>query len=305
MWNRATFPKRWAWLGLVALLTGCAAQPTPFAQQTQRINDISIQGEQSFSQGNLKRATHNFSRALTLSRSVDYPQGAAQQLNNLGAVALEAGNLPKAEDLFTQAYNLNYAHKEWVAASINQANLATVAQKLGHPAVAARHLRAAQSAAQVSQSRPALARVYLQWASFSLDQHDPAAAANFLTWASPIATTWELKATLAHHRGRLALARGDTGQALKYFQRALNIDRAILARSSMASDLFSLAQAEHTRGNLPAAWSYYVRAFDVFAGLGQKPQMRRCLKKLREVNRQGQLGNSLERFEKLSQPSPS
>jgi tetratricopeptide (TPR) repeat protein len=305
MWNRATFPKQWVWLGLTALLMGCAAQPTPFAQQTQRINDISLQGEQWFSQGNLKRATHDFSRALTLSRSVDYPQGAAQQLNNLGAVALEQGNFPQARDLFTQAYNLNYANKEWVAASINQANLASVAQKLDNPASAARHLSAAQSAAQLSQSRPALARVYLQWASFYLDENDPATAANFLDWARPIATTWELKATLAHHRGRLALARGDTGQSLKHFQQALHIDRAILDRSSMASDLFFLAQVEQTRGNLPVAWSYYVRAFDVFAGLGQRPQMLRCLKKLQEVNHQGQLGHSLERFKKLTQPKTS
>jgi len=305
MWNRAIFRKQWVWLGLAVLMLGCASQPTPFAQQTQRINDISIQGEQWFSQGNLKRATHDFSRALTLSRSVDYPQGAAQQLNNLGAVALEAGNLPKARDLFTQAYQLNYANQEWVAASINQANLASVAQKQGDPAAAARHLSAAQSAAQVSQSRPALARVYLQWASFYLDENDPATAANFLNWAGPLATTPELKATFAHHQGRLALARGNTGQALRHFQQALNIDRAILDRASMAGDLYFLAQVEQTRGNLSLAWDYYVRAFDVFAGLGQRPRMLRCLKKLQEVNRQGQLGHSLERFQKLTQPHPS
>jgi tetratricopeptide (TPR) repeat protein len=305
MYNRATFRNCWIWLALTALLAGCAAKPNPFAQQAQQINDISIQGEQWFSKGNLKRATHDFSRALSLSRAVDYPKGAAQQLNNLGAVALEQGDLAKARDLFTQAYNLNYAHQEWVAASVNQANLATVAQKRGNRAAANQHLSLAQSAAQVSQSRPALARVYLQWASYYLDGHDLAAAANFLQWARPLATTPELQATLAHHWGRLALAQGNTGQALEHFQRAWHIDRAILDRASMGSDLFFLAQVHQIQGNLPLAWSYYARAFDVFAGIGQRPRMLQCLEKLREVNLQGQLGHSLKRFEKLTQPRTS
>lgn len=75
MWNPAPFLSRWARVGLVALLIGgCAAKPDPFGQQVQRINDISIQGEQLFSRGDLKRASRSFTRALTLSRSVDYPR---------------------------------------------------------------------------------------------------------------------------------------------------------------------------------------------------------------------------------------
>ena len=219
-------------LGLAALvLGGCAAKQDPFAQQVQRINEVSIQGEQWFSQGDLKRASRDFSRALTMSRSVDYPQGAAQQLNNLGAVALEEGDFKKARDCFTQAYNLNCEQKQWVAASINQANLATVAQKVGNPGEAAQHLQAAQDAAWQAQSTPALARVYLQWASFSLDQNDLATAEDFLNRTQPLATTPELKGTLAHHLGRLALARGDTGQALERFGQALRIDRSILDRA--------------------------------------------------------------------------
>jgi tetratricopeptide (TPR) repeat protein len=306
MWNRATFLNRWLGLGLAALvLGGCAAKQDPFAQQVQRINDVSIQGEQWFSRGNLKRASREFSRALTLSRSVDYPQGAAQQLNNLGAVALEEGDLKQARDCFTQAYNLNSEQRQWVAASINQANLATVAVKTGDPAAAARHLQAAQDAAWLAHSMPALARVYLQWASFYLDQNDLARAGDFLNRTRPLATTPELKGTLAHHLGRLALARGDTSQALEKLSQALTIDRTILDRSAMAGDLFLLGQVYQTRGDWSRSWDYYVRAFDVFAGLGRKSQMLKCMNKLQEVNLQGQLGHSLERFEKLTKPSPA
>jgi len=306
MWRRAPFLSRWAWLGLAALLVGgCAAKPDPFAQQVQRINEISIAGEELFSRGDLKRASRNFSRALTMSRSVDYFQGTAQQLNNLGAVALEERDYPKARDHFTQAYNLNQDRQQWVAASINQANLATVAQKQGKPAEASQHLLAAQDAARQSRSSPALGRVYLQWASFYLDQNDPASAQDFLTRAQPLATTPELKGALFHHRGRLHLAQGDTGQALEMFAQALGTDRSILDRAAMAADLFYLGEAYQIRGDLAQAWDNYVRAFDVYAGLGEKAQLSRCLKRLQEINLQGRMGHSLERFEKRAQPSPS
>jgi tetratricopeptide (TPR) repeat protein len=306
MWHRAPFLSRWARIWLAALLVGgCAAKTDPFGQQVQRINDTSIQGERLFSRGDLQRASRNFSRALTLSRSVDYPQGAAQQLNNLGAVALEEEDFQKARDLFTQAYNLNLDQQQWVAASINQANLATVAQKTGNPEEASRHLLTAQDAAQRSRSSPALGLVYLQWASFYLDQADPASAQDFLSRAQPVATTPELKGTLFHHQGRLCLARGDTDQALAMFALALKTDRSILDRAAMAGDLFFLGEVFQSRGDLDQAWNYYVRAFDVYAGLGRKSQLARCLKRLQEVNREGRLGHSLERFEKRISPGPS
>ncbi len=306
MWNRAPFLSCWAVVGLLALLAGgCAARQDPFGQQVQRIDEISIAGEDLFSRGDLKRASRNFTRALTLSRSVDYPQGVAQQLNNLGAVALEEGDYPKARDYFTQAYNLNQDRQQFVAASINQANLATVAAKQGKPAEAAQHLQAAQDAASWSRSPQALGRVYLQWASFYLDQHDPAAAQDYLTRAQPLATTPALKGTLFHHQGRLSLARGDTAQALERFDQALSLDRTILDRAAMAADLFCLGEVYQTRGDLTRAWDNYVRAFDVYAGLGKQAQLARCLERLRDVNLQGRLGHSLERFEKRAQPSPS
>ena len=306
MWNRAPFLSRWARLGLAALLVGgCAAKQDPFAQQVQRIDEVSIAGEELFSRGDLKRASRNFTRALTMSRSVDYPQGTAQQLNNLGAVALEEGEYQKARDHFTQAYHLNQERQQFAAASINQANLATVAAKQGKPAEASQHLLAAQDAARQSRSSPALGRVYLQWASFYLDQNDPASAQDFLTRAQPLATSPELKGTLFHLRGRLSLARGDTGQALEMFCRALTIDRAVLDRAAMAADLFYLGEVYQTRGDLAPAWDNYVRAFDVYAGLGKKAQLSRCLKRLQEVNREGQMGHSLERFERRAQLSPS
>ena len=96
-------------MGLLILgLVGCAAKHDPFGQQVQRADEVSSrQGEQSFSQGDLTRPPRSFSRALEVGRAVDYPPGEAQQLNNLGAVALEQGDLKKAGELFTRAWEMN------------------------------------------------------------------------------------------------------------------------------------------------------------------------------------------------------
>ena len=146
--------------------------------------------------------------------------------------------------------------------------------------------------------------MYLQWASFYLDQNDPGSAQDFLTRAEPLATTPELKGALFHHRGRLALARGDTGEALEMLSKPWP-STGRFDRAAMAADLFSLGEVYQARGELAQAWDNYVRALNVYAGMGKKAQLCKCLKRLQEVNREGSLGHSLERFEKLSNPGPA
>ena len=54
------------------------------------------------------------------------------------------------------------------------------------------------------------------------------------------------------------------------FTQALTTDRSVLDRAAMAADLFSLGEVYQTRGDLASAWDNYVRAFDVYAGMGKK-----------------------------------
>jgi tetratricopeptide (TPR) repeat protein len=222
----------------------------------------------------------------------------AQQLNNLGAVALEQGDLAKAKKLFTQAFEINQRQQHWIDASVNQANLATVAQKAGKWGEAAAHLQMAQNAAQWARSRTAEARVLLRWAGYYLDQQNLAGAAASLEQARKLAQTSSLKGALAYQRGRLLLAQGQTSDALAAFQQALDCDRQDLQRAAMAADLFSLGEVHQLRGEMSLAWEYFSRAFDVYAAMGKKAQTCRCLARLQEVNAQGGLGQSLERFQK-------
>ncbi len=306
MWNRAMSLSTWGTMGLLILcLTGCAVKYDLFGQQVQRADNLSLQGQQSFSQGNLTKASQDFSRALDTSRSIDYPAGVAQQLNNLGAVALEQGDLKKARELFTQAWEINQSQQHWSDGSVNQANLATVAQKSGGWEEAAQHLQLAQDAAQRSRSKTAQGRVWLRWASFYLDRQNPASALASLQQAQKLANTSALKGAWAYQRGRFFQAQGNTSEALASFHQALIFDRQILDRAAIGADLFALGEVHQLRGEMSQAWEYFSRAFDVYASTGKKTQTSRCLARLREVNSRGGLGHSLERFQKETQLAPA
>ncbi len=286
--------------GLILGLTGCGARLSPFGQQVQRAADLSRQGEQSFSQGDLSKASQDFSQALEVSRSMDYRPGVARQLNNQGAVALEQGDLGKAADLFTQAWNINQSQQSWSEGSVNQANLATVSQKAGRWEEAAQHLEQAQDAAQWAKSALARKRVLIRWAGFYLDQKNYGSAADVLQQAQKLATIPSFMGALGYQRGRLSLAQGDTAGALTNFHQALASDQQVLDRTAMAADLFSLGETYRLRGEMYQAFDAFSRAFDIYAFLGKKDSMARGLSRLGEVNAQGRLGNSLERFQKYS-----
>jgi tetratricopeptide (TPR) repeat protein len=306
MWNHAMSLSALGLMGLLVLcLAGCAGKYDPYGQQVQRAAGLSTQGEQSLSQGDFTKASKDFSRALEVSRSVDYPPGVARQLNNLGAVALEQGDLKKAKELFTQAFEINQSQQQWSDASVNQANLATVAQKAGKWQDAVQHLKQAEFAAEQAKSPAARGRVLLRWASLHLDQNNPAAAAASLDEAQKLVKKPpSLQGAWAFQKGRLALAQGDTAQALAFFQQALGSDRKVLDRAAMAADLFSLGEAHQLRGEMPQAWESFARAFDVYASLGKKAPLSRCLARLQDVNAQGRLGNSLDRFQKHPRLNP-
>jgi tetratricopeptide (TPR) repeat protein len=281
------------------LSLGCGgARWDPYEKQLKRVETLSLRGERWFSQGDFKRSERDFSRALKLSRSVDYSQGVAQQLNNLGALALEQGDLEKAKTLFTEAWEINGDLQYWREASINQANLATVAQKQGNREQVEAHLHTALREARWSGSSATLGQALIRWAGYYLDLGDTANSLSFLKEAQPLAVSPAVKGALHHEWGRYYLAQGNTSAAVAHFSKALKADKEILNRAAMAADLFSLGMTYQAQGLYTRAFSYYSRAFDTYAGLGKRSRLQSCLNRLRQVKAQGDLDLPLERFEK-------
>jgi len=290
-----------AMLLVLVFLGGCGGPQSPFTKQVDKVEKYSDKGDEWFNQGDLPRATREFDRALTLSRSMDYQPGVARQLNNLGAVALEQGDLKLARELFTRAWEVNRSRGSWAEASTNQANLATVAQQAGDQEAVVQHLTQAEDAARWSEDKGALARAYVRWSGFAIDRLDFSGAESYLKLAKRLARTPALKAAVSFQQGRLALARSDAPGAALHLTQALEGDRWSQDRAAMAADLYYLGEAYRLHRDWPRAFRYYVRAFDVYASLGRRAQLQECLARLREANREGDLNQPLERFEKKLQ----
>ncbi len=290
--------RRWGLpaLALALALAGCGGQPDPYGRQVERAVDLARTGEERFSQGEMRRATRSFDQSLEVSRGIDYPYGVAQQLNNLGTVALERGEYAQARDLLGQALRINRELNARAEASINLANLATLAQKQGQPSQAGGLLEEALDEAAAAKSPEARARVLCQLAGLALDQGDAAAARQRLTEAQPLIKSAALRGPCQYQWGRLALAQGEPGAAVRHFEAALAADRQVLARGGMAADLMGLGEARAALGDWDRAFGYYSRAFDIYAVLKQPPRLTECFSRLTQANAQGGLGYDLSPF---------
>lgn len=299
MWSLGISGKAWAAILLaLVVLAGCGGPRSPFVKQVEKVDKYGDRGDKMFGQGKLPQASREFNRALVLSRGIDYQPGVSRQLNNLGAVALEQGDLRRARELFTRAWEVNRSQGNWAEASTNQANLATVAQQAGDMDAVRLHLTQAENAARWSKNKTALARAYVRWSALALDQLDFGRAESYLKLARRLARTPAAKAAVAYQQGRLALARGDTAAAADHLSQALSGDRELQDRAAMAADLYYLGEAYRLWGDWDRAFRYYARAFDVYASMGRQAQLRECLARLKEANREGFLNQPLERFEK-------
>jgi tetratricopeptide (TPR) repeat protein len=286
------------WFCLLAvLMCGCARRSDPLGHQVSRATDAGLRGQELLSEGEHRQAEKAFSKSLRINRSIDDPIGAARQLNNLAALALTRGDLPEAKNLFQQALFVNQGLGNDAGAAINLANLATIAQKGGDLPKAERYLEEARNLARLSGLAKIRGQVLCQMAGLALDRQDPGTAAVLLEEAQPSAHLAEVQGSWNYQQGRLSLARGDTVNALSFFQAALAADRSILNRPGMGADLQGLGQVWEAQGDFSRSFLYYSRAFDLYAATSSHEKAQLCLDVLRRLNKVGRLGHSLKPYE--------
>jgi tetratricopeptide (TPR) repeat protein len=179
--------RNWVWLWVLCFAgLGCAG-PAKFDLRSKAV-DLNDSGYQYYRESRWELAREKFTRALELNRLIDRRVGIAANLNNLGVISLEQGDLKQAQADFQEALTIQreLGDPEGLSETLN--NLGTVYQAQGR-------LPEAQEAYQEA----------LNWAR--------------LAPASP------LLALSLMHLGDLARARGDYASALSLYQEALEIDK--------------------------------------------------------------------------------
>lgn len=214
-------------LGLLGLMTwGCGAPAKSglpdLRQEAVKLND---EGYQYYRQSRWRLARDKFSEALKLNRLIDHRPGMAANLNNLGVIAQEEGDLQTAEKYFQEALTL---YRE----AADPGGLCEVLNNLG--------------TVQAAQGRWSQAETLYQEA---------------LVFARKLPPGPLLALTLTH-QGDVARNRREYGQALALYQQALEVEVSGKNRLGQARGWARLGRTYLELGNFPEARRYLEMALE-------------------------------------------
>lgn len=217
----------WCSLLVCSLLTwGCAA-PKPGVGLMTKAVEANDAGYQYYRQGRWDLAEQKFSQALTLNRLIDRREGMASNLNNLGVIALEKGDLEEAGKNFAEALD--------------------ILRPQGDPAGLGETLNN-RGALYLAQTRLEDAEKSFQEAMFYARQAPPG----------------PLPALTLTHLGDVARLRGDYIQALNLYNQALRLDEAGKSPHGQAVRRERLGRTYLALQNYSTAGSYLLEALREF-----------------------------------------
>ncbi len=192
-------------------------------RQAVKLND---EGYQYYRESRWRLAAHKFAEALKLNRLIDHRPGIAANLNNLGAVAQEQGDLARAEDLYREALRIQ--------------------REVGDPA-------------GVGEALNNLGTVY---AGLGRWQEAEALYAEALVYVRPL--PGPLLAITLTHQGDVARQQRDYSRALSLYQEALALDTARKDQAGMAVRWGRLGRTYLATADYATARRYLLMALEEF-----------------------------------------
>jgi len=212
------------WFLLVGLVAGCGARTRlpDLRQQAVKYND---EGYQYYRESRWRLARHKFTQALDLNRLIDHRPGIAANLNNLGAVAQEQGELKDAARYYQEALTLQ--------------------REIGDPA-------------GLSEALNNLGTAYVGMGQWN-EARDLYAEA--LTYTRRLRPGPLLALTLTH-QGDVARHDQNYPQALALYREALSIDQARKNRAGMAIRWARLGRTYLDMSDYISARLYLLRALE-------------------------------------------
>jgi tetratricopeptide (TPR) repeat protein len=222
------------WRPLCLLLFGCLAMGCGGAaksrlpdlrQQAVKLND---EGYQYYRESKWRLAQNKFAESLKVNRLIDHRPGIAANLNNLGAIAQEQGNLAEAEQFYREALAIQreIGDSAGVGEALN--NLGTVYAGLGRWADAENLYAEALAYVRTPPPGPLLALTLTHQGDVARHHRNYPRALDLYNQALAIDTARKNRAGQAVRWGRLGrtyLALSDYAAARRYFLMALEESR--------------------------------------------------------------------------------
>ncbi len=207
-------------------------------------------------------------RSLTMAIDLGDERAQATCLNDLGTLAKETGNLPKALELFARVLELRrrQGDKGNLAGALN--NLGIIRKQLGD-APAARQLLEESLAIQKELGNATwIAYSYLNLGELELEENNAAAARlhyqSSLDMLRDLQDEWGAAGAI-EGLGKCDLADGKLDAARSHFEQTLAIVRRIGVKGIVADQLDNLAQIALRQGDSSSAWSLASQSMTVRA----------------------------------------
>lgn len=257
---------------LCCLALGCGkAKPkvVDLRQEAVKLND---EGYQYYRESKWRQAQNKFAEALKMNRLIDHREGIASNLNNLGVIAQEQGNLAEAEKYFRDALSTREGIGD--AAGICEAlnNLGTVYAGQGRWREAENLYNQALAYANSLPPGPLLALTLTHQGDVARHQRNYAPALDLYQQALAIDTIRkdrEGKAVRWGRLGRTYLEMRDYPAARRYLTMALEECRRLQRTNGIIDALDGLVALALAQGDRIEAQLYGQRLLKIYQVRGQ------------------------------------
>lgn len=269
---------RWLWVVLCLAGLGCAGPAKTGVSLRQTAVALNDAGYQYYRESRWHLAQEKFSQALKLNRLIDDRTGIAANLNNLGVIAQEQGDLAQARAQFQESLAIyqEVGDPAGICEALN--NLGTVYQARGQLNEAEGAYRQAEGWARLLPPGPLLALTLTHLGDVARSRGDFQAALNLYDQALKLdqakgdrrgqAVRWE-------RLGRTYLALKSYSQASAYLRDALQEFRRLQDTNGIVDALKDLTNLALAQGDRPEALIHGKRLLKIYQARGQEEEAKK------------------------------
>jgi tetratricopeptide (TPR) repeat protein len=227
-----------------------------------------------YQKGCYHKSLEHFTRANELFAASDHLAGIAMAMNNIGNVYRRIGDAKSASLFFDEAYTIYSDLKQQGGAVQALANKAALFIDENAFEEAETVIQQAESIA--TDSGIVSISLLNNKGVLLTKRKDYTAAENVLKHALSAATPESFRsiATVNASLGNLKMERGAYEQAVKYFNKALEIDRAADFRIGLADDLTAIGTVHYLQKNYDLALKYFQRGIKIHALFGNQEKVK-------------------------------
>jgi tetratricopeptide (TPR) repeat protein len=274
---------------LCCLAIGCGgaakSRVVDLRQDAVRLND---EGYQYYRESRWRLAQNKFAEALKLNRLIDYRPGIASNLNNLGAIAQEQGNLAAAEKYYRDALAIQQENGDGAGICEALNNLGTVSASQGRWAEADNLYQQALGYAQSLPPGPLLALTLTHQGDVARHQKNYQQALDLYQQALAIDTKGKDREGQAVRWGRLGrtyLEMSDFASARQYLHKSLEECRRLQRTNGIVDALDGLVALALAQGDRPQAQLYGERLLKIYQARHQTREAERLEALLKKPSR--------------------